>query len=155
MPWLLASPGHQHPWFWLCRMGKFLYYSRKDFNYLCHVSLFAMKNLAPKGLTPERLTGWPLRDVTLIIKRIISFFNSKFSFSSENCSIWFKFHLWFFLWVLIKKKIIIVSCNGLVPDGHEMITGQLTFYIFHEKSIHIYFHSSYTRCLFREDFKLS
>ena len=19
MPWLLASPGHQHPWYWLCR----------------------------------------------------------------------------------------------------------------------------------------
>ena len=24
MPWLLVSPGHQHPWFWLCRIGKFL-----------------------------------------------------------------------------------------------------------------------------------
>ena len=23
MPWLLASPGHQHPWYWLCRIGKF------------------------------------------------------------------------------------------------------------------------------------
>ena len=34
MPWLLTSPGHQQPWYWLCRIGKFLSYLRKDFNYL-------------------------------------------------------------------------------------------------------------------------
>ena len=39
MPWLLASPGHQHPWFWLCRIGKFLSYTRKDFNYLWHIKV--------------------------------------------------------------------------------------------------------------------
>ena len=22
MPWLLASPGHQQPWYWLCEIGK-------------------------------------------------------------------------------------------------------------------------------------
>ena len=26
------------PWYWLCRMGKFLFYLRKDFYYLYHVS---------------------------------------------------------------------------------------------------------------------
>ena len=39
MPWLLVSPGHQHPRYWLCRIGKFLSFMRKDFNYLCHVSV--------------------------------------------------------------------------------------------------------------------
>ena len=35
MPWLLMSPGHQQPWYWLtCRIGRFLSYLRKDFNYL-------------------------------------------------------------------------------------------------------------------------
>ena len=35
MPWLLTSPGqHQKPWYWLCRIGRFLSYLRKDFNYL-------------------------------------------------------------------------------------------------------------------------
>ena len=34
-PWLLASPGHQQPWDWLCRIGSSLSYLRKDFNYLC------------------------------------------------------------------------------------------------------------------------
>ena len=24
MPWFLASPGHQHVWYWLCIMGRFL-----------------------------------------------------------------------------------------------------------------------------------
>ena len=39
MPWLLASLGHQHPWYRLCRKGKFLSYLRKHFNYLCHVNV--------------------------------------------------------------------------------------------------------------------
>ena len=38
LPWLLASSGHQHPWYWLCRTVKLLSYMRKDVNYLCHVS---------------------------------------------------------------------------------------------------------------------
>ena len=39
MPWLLTSPGHQQPWFWLCRIGKFLSYLRKDFNYLRSINV--------------------------------------------------------------------------------------------------------------------
>ena len=39
MPWLLASPGHQHQWHWLCRIGRSLSYTRKDFNYLWHVNV--------------------------------------------------------------------------------------------------------------------
>ena len=38
IPWLLALPGHQHRWHWLCRIGTFLSYLRKDFNHLCHVN---------------------------------------------------------------------------------------------------------------------
>ena len=34
MPWLLTSPGRQQPWYWLCRIGRFLSCLRKDFNYL-------------------------------------------------------------------------------------------------------------------------
>ena len=36
MPWLLASPGYQQPWYWLCRIGRSLPYLRRNFNYLCH-----------------------------------------------------------------------------------------------------------------------
>ena len=39
MPWLLTSPAHQQPWYWLCRIGRFLSYLRKDFNYLCHINV--------------------------------------------------------------------------------------------------------------------
>ena len=39
MPWLLASPGHQHPWYWPCRIGRSVPYLRKDFNYLCHINV--------------------------------------------------------------------------------------------------------------------
>ena len=58
MPWLLMSPGHQQPWYWLCRRGRFLFYLRNDFNYLCRINvakwrkmfIFPLKNLARKGL---------------------------------------------------------------------------------------------------------
>ena len=39
MSWLLASPGHQQLWYWLCRMGRSLSYLRKDFNHLCHINV--------------------------------------------------------------------------------------------------------------------
>ena len=39
MPWLLMSPGHQQPWYWLGRIGRFLSYLRKDFNHLCHINV--------------------------------------------------------------------------------------------------------------------
>ena len=39
MPWLLASPGHQPPWYWRCKICKSQSCTRKDFNYLWHVSV--------------------------------------------------------------------------------------------------------------------
>ena len=38
IPWLLPSPGHQQPWYWLCKLGRSLSYMRKDFNYICHIN---------------------------------------------------------------------------------------------------------------------
>ena len=37
MPWLLTSPGHQQPWYWLYRMCRPFTYLRKDFKCLCHI----------------------------------------------------------------------------------------------------------------------
>ena len=39
MPWLLTSPGHQQPWYWLYRICRSLSYLRKDFKYLCHINV--------------------------------------------------------------------------------------------------------------------
>ena len=39
MPWLLMSPGHQQPWYWLCRISRFMSYLRKDFNYLRRINV--------------------------------------------------------------------------------------------------------------------
>ena len=39
MPWLLTSPGHQQPWYWLYRICRFLSYLRKNFKYLCHINV--------------------------------------------------------------------------------------------------------------------
>ena len=39
MPWLLTSPGHQQPWYWLCRICKSWSYLRKDFKYMCHINV--------------------------------------------------------------------------------------------------------------------
>ena len=67
MPWLLMSPGHQQPWYWLCWIGRFLSYLRKDFNYLRrsmwrndtkykYMFMFPLKNLARKGLRASVIT---------------------------------------------------------------------------------------------------
>ena len=39
MPWLLTSPGHQQPWYWLCSMCRSWSYLRKDVKYLCHINV--------------------------------------------------------------------------------------------------------------------
>ena len=39
MRWLLTSPGHQQPWYWLCRIGRFLSCLRKDLNYLRRINV--------------------------------------------------------------------------------------------------------------------
>ena len=39
MPWLLTSPGHQQPWFWLCRICRSFSYLRKCFKYLCQINV--------------------------------------------------------------------------------------------------------------------
>ena len=39
MPWLLTSPGHQQPWYWLCRICRSWSYLRKGFKYLCHINV--------------------------------------------------------------------------------------------------------------------
>ena len=39
MPWLLTSPGHQQPWYWLCRICRYWSYLRKDFKYLRHINV--------------------------------------------------------------------------------------------------------------------
>ena len=39
MPWRRKEPGHQQPWYWLCRIGRFLSCSRKDFKYLRRINV--------------------------------------------------------------------------------------------------------------------
>ena len=39
MHWLLASPGHQHPRWWLYRMAQVFSSMRKEFKYQCHNSV--------------------------------------------------------------------------------------------------------------------
>ena len=39
IPWLFVLPGHQQPWYWICRINGSLSSTRKDFNYLCHIRI--------------------------------------------------------------------------------------------------------------------
>ena len=39
MPWLLTSPGHQQPWYWLYRICRSFSYLRKCFKYLCQINV--------------------------------------------------------------------------------------------------------------------
>ena len=72
MPWLLTSPGHQQPWYWLCRIGRFLsYWGRISSTCITSMwrndtkckfmSMFPLKHLARKGLinSENAATGKP------------------------------------------------------------------------------------------------
>ena len=48
MPWLLMSPGHQQPWYWLCRICRSNSYLRKDFKYLCYINVEHAPALKPE-----------------------------------------------------------------------------------------------------------
>ena len=65
MPWVLVSPCHSHPWYWLCKIGRSLSYTKKESSTsttTCVMSVwrndinckymfkFPPKNLACKGL---------------------------------------------------------------------------------------------------------
>ena len=39
IPWRRKEPGHQQPWYWLCRIGRSLSYSKRNFNYLCLINV--------------------------------------------------------------------------------------------------------------------
>ena len=41
LPGLLVSPGHQQPWYCLCKIVKSWSYTRKNFNYLRHINVEA------------------------------------------------------------------------------------------------------------------
>ena len=57
MLWLLASPGHPEQWYWLCRIGRSLSYSRKDFNYLCHINAKEWHQLTSNGSWRQGIKG--------------------------------------------------------------------------------------------------
>ena len=83
MPWLLASPGHQQPWYWLCRISLtrggisstyVLLVWRNDIK--CkYMFMFPLKNLARKGLT-----YW----IDLKIIQVILHFQSYFGVGFNN-----------------------------------------------------------------------
>ena len=39
MSWLLTSPGHQQPWYWLCKICRSWSFLMKELQYLCHVNV--------------------------------------------------------------------------------------------------------------------
>ena len=81
--WLLVSPGHQQPWYCLCKICRSLSYPRKDFkpwdsstwvlsmwrnDIKCkYLFMFPLQNLARKGLSPVTLCiiSWKIRTVTI------------------------------------------------------------------------------------------
>ena len=71
MPWLLTSPGHQQPWYWLCRICRFLSYYGRMLS-TCIISMWSndikckymfmllLNNLARKGLRRFYQIPWML-----------------------------------------------------------------------------------------------
>ena len=81
MPWLLASPGHQHPWYWLCRIGISWSHLRKNFNYLYNVEewleIWIWATL-PKWVPPH-IQNWPSPIFMKMHRRIHRCINNRYS----------------------------------------------------------------------------
>ena len=56
VPWLLTSPGHQQPWYWLYRIYISFSYLKKDFKYLCQIKL-DMLTARRRLKSPRSLSG--------------------------------------------------------------------------------------------------
>ena len=74
MPWPLASPEHQHPWYWLCRINKLLSYLRKYFNNLCPPELNLNLNCAKFPWHPfnhfDSFPSPPQEEFTIAVSRV-------------------------------------------------------------------------------------
>ena len=56
MPWLLTSPGHQQPWYWLCRICRSWSYLRKDF-------ITSVKSMWSNGIKCKYMFTFPLKNL--------------------------------------------------------------------------------------------
>ena len=70
MAWLLVSPKHQHPWYWLCSIGKFLSYARKDFRSPCHVNVEKWHKMKTHVYVSSRVKDSPFKHLPSIYKRL-------------------------------------------------------------------------------------
>ena len=57
-PWLLASPGHQQPWYWICRINGPSYPTRNDFIYLHHLILKVDRKCKTIFMFPKIYSAW-------------------------------------------------------------------------------------------------
>ena len=91
VPWLLTSPGHQQPWYWLCRIGRFLSYLRKvsstciasmwrNYTKCKYMFMFPLKNLARKGLRPliSKDSRYTLHSLPIEVRYNMSFVSLKY-----------------------------------------------------------------------------
>ena len=138
MPWLLTSPGHQQPWYWLCRIGRFLSYLGKDFNNLCRINV---EKWHKTGLGFFRKKPISSRTPGKKWKKPISsgFVQTKLEETGQNCErcqkcwknlwsylisykrLWLQMHLvnWYFLKTWCRKK------NNLWPIFSSFIWTKL------------------------------
>ena len=79
MPWLLALPGHQHPWYWLCGISRSLSYMRKDLNCLCNVSVEEWYNSPALGQRGYCCLSWERTQTTCHVSVVRNDMKCKYS----------------------------------------------------------------------------
>ena len=68
MPWHLASPGHQQPWYWLCRIKGSSSSTTEDFNYLCRSNMHG-HGISSHGVDIQHTTNGSL-SITFATSRL-------------------------------------------------------------------------------------
>ena len=78
MPWLLASPGHQQPCYWPCKINRSLSSPRKDFNNQHHLSCGKWWKMQTFSMLPQNdsaykgLTHWGWDKMSTIFQATFS-----------------------------------------------------------------------------------
>ena len=126
MPWLLTSPRHQQPWYWLYGICTPFSYLRKEFKYLCQINVEEWHRMQIYVYVPsEKFSTLKYTGETLLYTGLYIYFSTQSTEEdlelippspppvvSEN--IWLIFYWWnrtcFGIMVSVVRVILSITC---------------------------------------------
>ena len=114
MPWLLVSPGHQHSWYWLCGVGKFLSLMRK-MSIACVISVWRMANYTATTVYSKKYAhGFVVLCFVVVMQSFITNSHEVFTHFHQGC------------FAGTGAIVRLPQCQWSKPDGYGKISQCIT-----------------------------